>query len=151
MPVEPDNGTGATDNATVPSDNQTAGGNTTAPTGNASGGSQTPATPTGGQGGGGGTEVSVTSGSSTKSDDAYDPNPVEAKVGDTVTWTNDDSQPHTVTSGSNSQPDGKFDSSPNLNPLLAPGQTFEHTFEEPGEYPYYCAVHPTMVGTVSVS
>jgi plastocyanin len=151
MPVEPDNGTGATDNAIVPSDNQTAGGNTTAPTGNASGGSQTPATPPGGQGGGGGTEVSVTSGSSTKSDDAYDPNPVEAKVGDTVTWTNDDSQPHTVTSGSNSQPDGKFDSSPNLNPLLAPGQTFEHTFEEPGEYPYYCAVHPTMVGTVSVS
>jgi plastocyanin len=135
MPVEPDNGIG----------------DTPAPMGNTSGGNQTPAAPTAGQGGGGGTQVSVTSGSSTKSDDAYDPNPVEAKVGDTVTWTNDDTQPHTVTSGSNGKPDGKFDSSPNMNPMLAPGQTFEHTFEEAGEYPYYCAVHPAMVGTVSVS
>jgi plastocyanin len=138
MPTEPDNGIGG--NVTTP-----------APTGNTSGGNQTPAAPTAGQGGGGGTQVSVTSGSSTKTDDAYDPNPVEAKVGDTVTWTNDDTQPHTVTSGSNGKPDGKFDSSPNMNPMLAPGQTFEHTFEEAGEYPYYCAVHPAMVGTVSVS
>jgi plastocyanin len=138
MPTEPGNGIGPA-------------GNASAPAGNTSGGNQTPAAPTAGQGGGGGTQVSVTSGSSTKTDDAYDPNPVEAKVGDTVTWTNDDTQPHTVTSGSNSKPDGKFDSSPNMNPLMAPGQTFEHTFEEAGEYPYYCAVHPAMVGTVSVS
>ena len=136
MPTEPGDGIGPP-------------GNTTAPAGNTSGGNQTPAAPT--AGGGGGTEVSIVSGSSTKAEDAYDPNPVQAKVGDTVTWTNDDTQPHTVTSGSNGQPDGKFDSSPNLNPLMAPGQTFEHTFEEPGEYPYYCAVHPNMVGTVSVS
>jgi plastocyanin len=73
-------------------------------------------------------------------------------VSDTVTWTNDDSQPHTVTSGQNGQPDGKFDSSPNFNPLLAPGQTFSHTFTEgAGQYPYYCALHPNIVGTVSVS
>lgn len=138
MPVEPGDGIGPA-------------GNASAPTGNTSGGNQTPAAPTAGQGGGGGTQVSVTAGSSSKTDDAYDPNPVEAKVGDTVTWTNDDTQPHTVTSGSNGKPDGKFDSSPNMNPMLAPGQTFEHTFEEAGEYPYYCAVHPAMVGTVSVS
>jgi plastocyanin len=138
MPVEPGDGIGPA-------------GNASAPTGNTSGGNQTPAAPTAGQGGGGGTQVSVTAGSSSKTDDAYDPNPVEAKVGDTVTWTNDDTQPHTVTSGSNGKPDGQFDSSPNMNPMLAPGQTFEHTFEEAGEYPYYCAVHPAMVGTVSVS
>jgi plastocyanin len=72
-------------------------------------------------------------------------------VGDTVTWTNMDTQPHTVISGSNGTPDGKFDSSPNFNPLLAPAQTFSHTFTEAGEYPYYCALHPNMVGTVSVS
>ncbi|MEW6605171.1 MAG: plastocyanin/azurin family copper-binding protein, partial [Thermoproteota archaeon] len=98
-------------------------------------------------------DVSITPGSSSKTDNAYDPNPVQASVGSTVRWTNDDTTPHTVTSGANGQPDGKFDSSPNLNPLLAPGQTFEHTFEEgaEGEYPYYCAVHPNMVGTVSVS
>jgi manganese oxidase len=72
-------------------------------------------------------------------------------VGDTVPWTNMDTQPHTVTSGSNGTPDGRFDSSPNFNPLLVPAQTFSHTFTEAGEYPYYCALHPNMVGTVSVS
>ncbi len=113
----------------------------------------TPAPAAGPSGGGGGNtvEVSITSGSTSKTTDAFDPNPVEISVGDTVKWTNHDTTPHTVTSGTNAQPDGKFDSSPNLNPLLAPQQTFEHTFEEAGEYPYYCAVHPNMVGTVNVS
>ena len=35
--------------------------------------------------------------------------------------------------------------------MLLAGDTFEHTFEEAGEFPYYCAVHPNMIGTVSVS
>ena len=39
-------------------------------------------------------------GASTMADKAFSPNPVNVKVGDTVTWTNDDSQPHTVVSGS---------------------------------------------------
>jgi plastocyanin len=35
---------------------------------------------------------------------------------------------------------------------MAPQQTFQHTFTEgPGEYPYFCVLHPNMVGTVSVS
>jgi plastocyanin len=67
-------------------------------------------------------------------------------VGHTVTWTNDDTQPHTVTSDQNAQPDGRFDSS-----IMAPAGTFSHTFTEAGEYPYYCVLHPNMVGTVSVS
>jgi aldose sugar dehydrogenase len=92
------------------------------------------------------TGVSIVSGSSSLTDTAYQPNPVEVSVGDTVTWTNDDTQPHTVTSGQNGQPDGRFDSS-----IMAPQQTFEHTFTEPGEYPYYCVLHPNMIGTVSVS
>ena len=95
-------------------------------------------------------DVSITPGSSSKTDDAFAPNPVQAAVGDTVRWTNDDSTPHTVTSGSAGQPDGNFDSSPNFNPLLALEQTFEHTFVESGEFPYYCALHPNMVGTVIV-
>ena len=109
-------------------------------------------TGTGATGGSGAsTGVSIVPGSSSLTDTAFQPNPVQVSVGDTVTWTNDDTQPHTVTSGQNGQPDGKFDSSPNFNPLLAPGQTFEHTFTEAGQYPYYCALHPNMVGTVSVS
>lgn len=110
-----------------------------------------PPAPAASTGGGGTVEVSITSDSSSKTNDAFDPNPVQAKAGDTVKWTNDDTTPHTVTSGAGGTPDGKFDSSPNLNPLLAPGQTFEHEFAEAGEYPYYCALHPNMVGTVSVS
>jgi plastocyanin len=110
------------------------------------------ATATGASGGGGtATSVSIVPGSSTLTDTAFSPNPVEVSVGATVTWTNDDTQPHTVVSGANAQPSGEFDSSPNFNPLMAPKQTFEHTFTQAGEYPYYCALHPNMVGTVSVS
>jgi plastocyanin len=136
-PLIDNNQVGAPTNSTG---NQTTTGNQTAPPTSA-------ASPSAG----GTVEVSITSGSSSKTDDAYDPNPVQASVGDTVRWTNDDTTPHTVTSGSNSQSDGNFDSSPSLNPLMAPGATFEHTFEEAGEFPYYCALHPNMVGTVSVS
>ena len=95
--------------------------------------------------------VSIVLGASSGlSNNAFQPNTVQVQVGDTVTWTNDDSQPHTVTSGINGQPDGRFDSSPNFNPLLASGQTFEHAFTEAGEYPYFCLLHPNMIGTVSV-
>ena len=95
--------------------------------------------------------VSIVSGASTLTTDAYSPNPIQVSVGTTVTWTNNDSQPHTVTSGSNGQPDNKFNSSPNFTPLLNPGQTFSFTFTQAGEYPYFCTLHPNMVGTVSVS
>jgi aldose sugar dehydrogenase len=104
---------------------------------------------TGATGGGGGatTGVSIVPSSSSLTDDAYQPNPAQVSVGDTVTWTNDDSTTHTVTSGANAQADGRFDSS-----IMAPQQTFEHTFTEgAGEYPYYCTLHPNMVGAVSVS
>jgi plastocyanin len=95
---------------------------------------------------GGGNSVSIVPGSSTLTDTAYQPNPVQVSVGSTVTWTNDDAQPHTATSGQNATPDGTFDSS-----IMAPQATFEHTFTEAGEYPYFCLLHPNMVGTVSVS
>jgi plastocyanin len=95
--------------------------------------------------------VSIVPGASTLTTDAYSPNPIQVSVGTTVTWTNNDSQPHTVTSGSNGQPDNKFNSSPNFTPLLNPGQTFSFTFTEEGNYPYFCTLHPNMVGTVSVS
>ena len=95
---------------------------------------------------GGGNSVSIVPGSSTLTDTAYQPNPVQVSVGTTVTWTNDDAQPHTATSGQNATPDGTFDSS-----IMAPQGTFEHTFTEAGEFPYFCLLHPNMVGTVSVS
>jgi plastocyanin len=114
-------------------------------------GNATNATATGASGANTGTSVSIVSGSSSLTDTAYQPNPIQVSVGNTVTWTNNDSQPHTVTSGSNGQPDNKFNSSPNFNPLLNPGQTFSFTFTQAGDYPYFCMLHPNMVGTVSVS
>ena len=94
----------------------------------------------------GGATVSIVEGSSALTTDAYAPNPIQVSVGGTVTWTNDDAQPHTATSGENATPDGDFDSG-----IMAPGATFEHTFTEAGEYPYFCLLHPNQVGTVSVS
>jgi plastocyanin len=135
------NQTGGGANATT-----TAGGapmsnaTTTGTTGNATGTGAT-----GGEGGGG-TSVSIVPGSSSLTTDAFQPNPVQVSVGSTVTWTNNDAQPHTATSGQNATPDGTFDSG-----IMAPGATFEHTFTEAGEFPYFCLLHPNMVGTVSVS
>ncbi len=119
----------------------TAGGAnaTTGITGNTTG--------TGATGGeGGATGVSIVPGSSSLTTDAYQPNPVQVSTGATVTWTNDDAQPHTATSGQNATPDGRFDSG-----IMAPGATFDFTFTEAGEYPYFCLLHPNMVGTISVS
>jgi nitrite reductase (NO-forming) len=96
--------------------------------------------------GGGATGVSIVSGSSSLTTDAYQPNPLQLSTGTTVTWTNDDAQPHTATSGENVTPDGRFDSG-----IMAPAATFDFTFTEAGEYPYFCILHPNMVGTVSVS
>jgi plastocyanin len=75
---------------------------------------------------------------------SYSPNPIEVKVGDTVTWINNDSSPHTVTSSSSSN-DSNFDSD-----VLQRGEAFSFTFDRGGEYPYFCTLHPSMVGTVVV-
>jgi plastocyanin len=133
-------------NATTTGANATTTGanaTTTGATGNTTGTSATSAD--------GGTSVSIVPGSSSLTTDAFSPNPIQVSVGNTVTWTNNDSQPHTVTSGSNGQPDNKFNSSPNFSPLLNQGQTFSFTFTEAGDYPYFCMLHPNMAGTVNVS
>jgi amicyanin len=65
---------------------------------------------------------------------------VTVKAGGTVTWTNNESVPHTVTAQ-----DGSFGSA-----QLGRGDTFSQTFTEPGTYSYYCAIHPNMRGTVVV-
>ena len=64
---------------------------------------------------------------------------VEVKKGDTVTWINKDSAPHTVT-GEN------FDSG-----TIGKDETFIHTFTETGTFEYGCTIHPFMKGEVVVS
>ncbi len=81
---------------------------------------------------------------------AFDPPLVEAPVGTTIRWTNNDTVAHTVTSGVSDglagTPDGKFDSG-----FLDAGATFVHTFDTPGVFPYFCIPHPWMRGTLVIS
>lgn len=70
----------------------------------------------------------------------YSVNVLEVPVGTTVTWTNEDSVIHTVT-----DVDGSFDSG-----FLREGETWSHTFEEPGEFEYMCTPHPWMRAKVIV-
>ncbi len=74
------------------------------------------------------------------------PSEVTIGVGESVTWYNDSTAAHTVTSGNPEDgPDGVFDSG-----LFMGGDTFSHTFTESGQYQYYCQIHPWMTGTVIV-
>src|SRR5918993_1938523 len=73
-------------------------------------GNATNATTTGAGGGNTTTSVSIVPGSSSLTTDAWSPNPVQVSAGTTVTWRNDDSQPHAVNSGENATPSGLFDS-----------------------------------------
>jgi plastocyanin len=88
--------------------------------------------------------------SSTLTDDAYRPNPIEVNTGDTVTWINDDSTSHTATSGSpESGSTGMFGGTDDSPEIIGPeGDTQSFTFDEAGEFEYYCTLHPSMVGTV---
>ena len=99
-------------------------------------------------------QASIVTGSSTLTDKAYSPNPIEVKVGQTVVWTNDDTAFHTVTSGIVGAPDaGKMFDSGLAGPtaLTTKGKTFEHTFDAAGEIDYHCTLHPAMVGKVIVT
>jgi plastocyanin len=98
-------------------------------------------------------QVSIVPGASELEDKAFSPNPINVKIGDTVTWINNDDTIHVVTSGTGpSDPNlGKeFDSSPGLTTLIAPSQTFSHKFDTAGGFPYFCQLHPAMVGEIIV-
>jgi predicted secreted protein with PEFG-CTERM motif len=94
--------------------------------------------------------VDITEGASTKTTNAYSPNPVEINVGDTVIWTNQDATAHSATSGEDATPTGLFGDPSASGSVLVRGKSQSFTFTEAGEYPYYCFLHPNMVGTVVV-
>jgi plastocyanin len=73
------------------------------------------------------------------------PNAKTISPGTTITWVNKDSFNHTVVSGTPGNPDGKFASS-----ALGPNGTFPHTFNDVGTYPFYCSIHTSMTGTITV-
>jgi plastocyanin len=95
---------------------------------------------------------------------AFNPKTIEVTRGTTVTWTNQDTVPHTVTTGvapptfpplpSGSSPtpfpslssgDGKV-----VSGRIEPTKTFSFTFNDAGTFVYFCSVHPAMGATISV-
>jgi amicyanin len=70
----------------------------------------------------------------------FSPHQITVKAGDTVTWTNQDDIPHTVTSTAN-----VFKSK-----ALDTDDKFSFTFTTPGTYTYFCSLHPRMTGTIVV-
>jgi plastocyanin len=82
-----------------------------------------------------------------ETNECYLPYMVTVNPADEVVWSNDDSAAHTVTSGTPSGgSDGNFDSG-----LFMAEGTFSVTLDQSGEYPYYCMVHPWMIGNITVN
>jgi plastocyanin len=103
---------------------------------------------TGASEGGSQTTVVMPLGSSGATSGAgYEPPEVTVSPGAAVTWDNQDNALHTATSGQSPTPDGKFDSG-----IVGANQASEPITmpTEPGEYTYFCTLHPFLVGTVTV-
>lgn len=98
-----------------------------------SSGSSTPANAPTSASGGGGSAVSI-------ANFAFSPQTLSVTAGTTVTWTNNDGAPHTVTStdgpSTSAKTTGTFDSG-----NLGQGETFSFTFEKVGRYYYDCTIH----------
>ena len=72
--------------------------------------------------------------------EAFVPDKLDVAAGTTITWTNNDSVPHSVTAN-----DGKFDSGP-----IQPGTMYRWTAKEAGAIAYHCIFHPSMTATITV-
>ncbi len=70
----------------------------------------------------------------------YSPPMLVVPSGTTVTWTNNDDSPHSIR-----EKDGKFKSA-----ALDTDDKFSQTFTAPGEYEYFCSIHPYMTGKIVV-
>ena len=78
-------------------------------------------------------------------DKCYIPSKITVEKGYSVTWINEDSAFHSVTSGLYDEPTDLFDSG-----YMDPYQSFSYVFDTSGTYDYYCTLHPWMEGQVIV-
>ena len=90
--------------------------------------------------GGAVSSVAIPAGAATLGKSAYSPDDLTVDVGTMVTWTNTDSVAHTSTSDGTGWNSGE----------VAPGGQFSFAFQTAGTFPYHCAIHPGMIGTVVV-
>jgi len=70
----------------------------------------------------------------------FSPERLTVKAGTTVTWTNRDDIPHTVAAK-----DRAFKSK-----VMDTDESYSFTFSTPGEYAYFCSLHPHMTATIVV-
>lgn len=91
-----------------------------------------------------GGDKAVATSSITVKDFRFDPKTATVKVGQEVTWTNEDSANHGITDK------GKAFTGPAFGPE-ADSKTFSHTYDKPGTYPYFCNIHESMTGTINVT
>ena len=94
--------------------------------------------------------LTIPNGASVQGNPAYEPSQLTVKVGDTIAVENKDIAPHTVTNGKDATDPtmGKlFDTS-----IINAGDSGEFVAAnlDPGEYPFFCSVHPYMTGTLKV-
>jgi plastocyanin len=97
-----------------------------------------------------GPSITIPAGAATPGNPAYAPDTLTVKRGDVITVTNDDTAPHTATSGSGPEDPNSaqlFDTS-----IIMAGDTaqIDTNSLEPGDYAYHCTVHPFMKGTITV-
>ena len=97
-----------------------------------------------------GTPLKILKGASVQGSPNYDPATLTIKKGDKITVTNEDNVPHTVTSGTGpTDPTSakSFDTS-----IIEGGKSADITTEKlaPGDFPFYCSVHPYMTGKLVV-
>lgn len=105
----------------------------------------------GGSGAASGPTLTIPSGASVQGNPSYDPDPMEVKAGDVIRVVNQDTVPHTATSGtgpSDSESGSLFDTS-----IIDVGGTAEidTTGFDAGTYDFYCIVHPYMTGKLQVT
>jgi plastocyanin len=84
--------------------------------------------------------VAIVRAASSLTNAAFSPNPDTIGVGAALTWTNNDTTTHTTVSDDGSWASGN----------IAPGAAFTRTFSTAGTFTYHCAIHPNMVGTITV-
>jgi plastocyanin len=107
--------------------------------------------PAAGGAGTAGASLSILEGASVQGNPAYDPDPLTVTAGDVIGVSNNDNVPHTATSGSgpeDAESGSQFDTS-----IIDAGATAQIDTANlaAGDYPFYCSVHPYMLGNLKVS
>jgi plastocyanin len=72
---------------------------------------------------------------------AYNPPTIDVPLGGSVTWSNQDTVPHTATG---------FDREALQSGTIAAGESFSQTFDAAGTFDYFCEFHPNMKGSIVV-